>query len=172
MVRDVRTSVPEMMDQISSNVQDKYILNAKGKPMNGGQLLRKYLLIRCQEDFERGWANKETSTMPVALYSDEYYALQKAKRQGLGLDRFIVELYKLGMLTERIMHQCVQMLLKNVDEPREEGLENLCVLLINAGKLLDTPRARGHMDVYFTRMKAFMGKPTTSLRLQFMIEVR
>jgi translation initiation factor 4G len=39
------------------------------------------------------------------LYSDEYYAVQKAKRQGLGL-KFIGELFKLQMLTERIMHDC------------------------------------------------------------------
>ena len=30
-----------------------------------------------------------------ALYSDEYYAAQKAKRQGLGLIKFIGELFKL-----------------------------------------------------------------------------
>jgi hypothetical protein len=39
------------------------------------------------------------------LYSDEYFAAQKAKRRGLGLIQFIGELYKLQMLTERIMHE-------------------------------------------------------------------
>jgi hypothetical protein len=33
--------------------------NSEGKPITGGQLFRKYLLNRCQEDFERGWVTKE-----------------------------------------------------------------------------------------------------------------
>ena len=54
------------------------------------------------------------------LYSDEYYAAQKAKRQGLGLIKFIGELFKLQMFTERIMHECVKKLLGNVDNTEEE----------------------------------------------------
>ena len=40
-----------MMEQISPNVRDDGIKNAEGKPIAGGQLFRKYLLNRCQEDF-------------------------------------------------------------------------------------------------------------------------
>ncbi|KAF8667859.1 hypothetical protein AX14_006280, partial [Amanita brunnescens Koide BX004] len=49
----------KMMEQISPKVQDEGIKSAKGKPIAGGQLFRKYLLNRCQEDFERGWVAKE-----------------------------------------------------------------------------------------------------------------
>jgi hypothetical protein len=31
--------------------------------------------------------------------------------------------------------------------------KSLCQLLKMVGQLLDTPKARAHMDVYFTRMK-------------------
>src|SRR5882724_4454072 len=51
----------KMMERISQNVQDHGIRNADGKPIAGGQLFRKYLLNRCQEDFERGWSVKEAS---------------------------------------------------------------------------------------------------------------
>ena len=44
----------KMMQQICPNVQDDGIRNTKGKPITGGLLFRKYLLHRCQEDFERG----------------------------------------------------------------------------------------------------------------------
>ena len=36
----------------------KGIKNNEGKPTPGGQLFRKYLLNRCQEDFERGWGGE------------------------------------------------------------------------------------------------------------------
>jgi hypothetical protein len=40
------------------------------------------------------------------------------KQHGLGLIKFIGELFKLQMLTERIMHECAKKLLGNVDNPR------------------------------------------------------
>jgi translation initiation factor 4G len=42
----------KMMEQISPKVQDDGIRNNDGKPITGGQLFHKYLLNRCQEDFE------------------------------------------------------------------------------------------------------------------------
>ncbi|KIY46040.1 ARM repeat-containing protein [Fistulina hepatica ATCC 64428] len=177
----------KMMERISANVQDVGIKNTEGKPIAGGQLFRKYLLNRCQEDFERGWVNKEITAAAAAaskaaesgqkadgadieLYSDEYYAAQKAKRQGLGLIRFIGELFKLQMLTERIMHECVKKLLGNVDNPEEEEIESLCKLLTTVGRLLDVPKAKSHMDIYFTRMTELTKSPNVSSRMQFMLQ--
>lgn len=185
----------KMMEQISPNVQDDGIRNAEGKPITGGQLFRKYLLNRCQEDFERGWTQKESTAAAAAvkatedraikesnekaedkengesaLYSDEYYAAQKAKRQGLGLVKFIGELFKLQMLTERIMHECIKKLLSNVDNPEEEEIESLCKLLTTVGQALDTSKARGHMDVYFSRMKELAKSSNVSSRMQFMLQ--
>ncbi|KAJ7782644.1 hypothetical protein B0H16DRAFT_1493850 [Mycena metata] len=190
----------KMMEQISPKVQDDGIKNAEGKPIAGGQLFRKYLLNRCQEDFERGWVAKEATAAAAAtkamedkaakaaneksneagasgepndeivLYSDEYYAAQKAKRQGLGLIKFIGELFKLQMLTERIMHECVKKLLGNVENPEEEEIESLCKLISTVGLLLDTPKARAHMDVYFSRMKELGKSSNVSSRMQFMLQ--
>ncbi|GAW00587.1 eukaryotic initiation factor 4f subunit p130 [Lentinula edodes] len=182
----------KMMEQISAKVQDDGIRNAEGEPIVGGNLFRKYLLNRCQEDFERGWFNKEATAAAaatkakeeqslkaanttkeeeeVALYSDEYYAAQKAKRQGLGLIKFIGELFKLQMLTERIMHECVKKLLGNVENPEEEEIESLCKLLITVGQMLDTPKARAHMNVYFDRMKELTKSTNVNSRMQFMLQ--
>ncbi|KAI0696675.1 hypothetical protein C8T65DRAFT_583280 [Cerioporus squamosus] len=181
----------KMMEQISPNVHDDGIKNAEGKPIAGGQLFRKYLLNRCQEDFERGWVAKEATAAAAAtkatedkaakaaaegnkegetIFSDEYYAAQKAKRQGLGLIKFIGELFKLQMLTERIMHECVKKLLGNVENPEEEEIESLCKLLTTVGQILDTPKARAHMDVYFSRMKELTKSPNVNSRMQFMLQ--
>ena len=56
----------KMMEQISTNVQDDGIKNSEGKPITGGQLFRKYLINRCQEDFERGWVAKEATAAAAA----------------------------------------------------------------------------------------------------------
>ncbi|KAH9889411.1 armadillo-type protein [Cubamyces lactineus] len=172
----------KMMEQISPNVRDDGIKNAEGKPISGDQLFRKLLLNRCQEDFERGWVAKEAAGVlaggakagrdgggGAALYPGRYYAAQKAKRQGLSLIKFIGELFKLQMLTERIMHECVKKLLGNVENPEEEEIESLCKLLTTVGQLLDTPKARAHMDVYFSRMKELTKSGNVNSRMQFML---
>ncbi|KAG1824451.1 armadillo-type protein [Suillus subaureus] len=166
----------KMMEQISPEVQAEGIKNTGGKPIAGGQLFRKHLLSRCQEDFERGWfpckeataataaakisdhyatkaAHKKIGTKEAELFFDEYYAAEKARRQGLVLIRFIGELFKLQMLTERIMHAYVKRLLGDIENREEEKIESLCQLLRTIGQLLDTPKARARMDVYFTRMR-------------------
>ncbi|KAI6115919.1 hypothetical protein F5141DRAFT_1001013 [Pisolithus sp. B1] len=159
----------KMMESISPKVQDYSAKNAKGKPITGGQLFRKYLLSRCQEDFERGWVAKEATGDESELYSDEYYAAQKAKRQGLGLIKFIGELFKLQMLTERVMHECVKKLLVNAENPKEEEIESLCQLLRTVGKLLDVQKAHGHMDIYFQRMRELCKSPNVRPRIQFVL---
>jgi translation initiation factor 4G len=179
----------KMMEQSSPDMQGDGMKNPEGKPIAGGQLFRKYLLNHCKEDFERGWfakeaaaakafddqatkaANEKKDTEEAQLYSDEYYAAQKAKRQGLGLIKFIGELFKLQMLTKRIMHECVKKLLGNVEHPEEEDIERLCQLLKTVGQLLDTPKARARMDVYFTRMKELGKSTNVSSRMQFMLQV-
>ncbi|EDQ99896.1 uncharacterized protein LACBIDRAFT_315110 [Laccaria bicolor S238N-H82] len=185
----------KMMERISSKVQDDGIKATDGKPIAGGQLFRKYLLNRCQEDFERGWVAKEATaaaaavkasrdeaakaanqqskegeTEEVAPYSDEYHDAQKARRQGLGLVKFIGELFKVQMLTERIMHECIKKLLGNVENPEEEEIESVCTLLTTVGASLDTPKVRAHMDVYFSRMKELSKSQNVSSRVQLMLQ--
>ena len=53
--------------------------------------------------------------------------------------RFIGELFKLQMLTEKIMHECVMSLVKSTDE---ESLECLCRLLATIGKSLDIEKSK------------------------------
>ncbi|KAK0486264.1 armadillo-type protein [Armillaria novae-zelandiae] len=162
----------KMMKRISPKVQDDGIKNAEGKPIAGSQLFRKYLLNRCKDNFARGWGTKEATAAAaaskviedqaakaaaekkgdveeeIALYSEEYYAAQKAKR----------------------MHTCAKKLLRNVENPKEEEIESLCKLLTTVGQLLDTSKARAHMDVYFSRMKELTKSLNVSSRMQFMLQ--
>ena len=108
----------------------------------------------------------------MASYSGEYYATQKIKRQRLGLIKFVGELFKLQVLTERIMHEYIKKLFGNVHDPEEEDIEGLCILMMTVGLRLDTQKARAHMDVYFQRMKGLALNPNVNARIQFVLQVR
>ncbi|KZV97948.1 ARM repeat-containing protein [Exidia glandulosa HHB12029] len=181
----------KMMEQISPAVMDEGIRNTEGQPITGGLLFRKYLLNRCQEDFERGWtdqaktaaaaaekaqddeaakkSNETTQGGEEVSFSDECYAAQKSKRRGHSLVRFIGELFKLQMLTERIMGERIKKLPSNVDNPGEEEIESICKLLTTVGQLLDISKAHSHMDIYFKRMRDLSESPNIDSRMKYML---
>ena len=166
-----------MLESMSPDIKDESIRDKAGNVVTGGSLFRKYLLNRCQEEFERGWKvnlppKPEGDTEEAAMMSDEYYVAAAAKRRGLGLVKFIGELYKLGMLTERIMHECVKRLVDYEGMPDEAEVESLTNLLRTIGASLDASE-KGHtlMDVYFARIKMMMDTEGLNSRLRFMLLV-
>ncbi|KAK5939401.1 hypothetical protein PMZ80_008705 [Knufia obscura] len=166
----------KMLSNMSNEIKDEGIKDKNGNIVAGGNLFRKYLLNRCQEEFEKGWkinlpTNKDGVTEEAAMLTDEYYIAAAAKRRGLGLVRFIGELFKLGMLTERIMHECVKKLLDYEGTPEEAEVESLSGLLRTIGKQLDSPesKAAGRMDAYFERINQTVALPDLPSRLRFML---
>ncbi|KAL4913287.1 hypothetical protein BDW62DRAFT_167996 [Aspergillus aurantiobrunneus] len=164
-----------MLESMSADIKDENIRDRSGNVVAGGSLFRKYLLNRCQEEFERGWKvnlppKPEGVTEEAAMMSDEYYAAAAAKRRGLGLVKFIGELYKLGMLTERIMHECVKKLVDYEGVPDEAEVESLTSLLRTIGASLDASE-KGHafMDAYFHRINLMVQTPNLPSRLRFML---
>lgn len=170
-----------MLETMSPDIKDESILDKNGNVVSGGNLFRKYLLNRCQEEFERGWKMNlpdkpedekegETKTEEAAMLSDEYYIAAAAKRRGLGLVQFIGELYKLGMLTERIMHECVKKLVDYQGVPDEAEIESLTKLLKTIGGNLDsTEKGKPMMNVYFQRIQTMIDTPELPSRLRFML---
>ncbi|EUC57437.1 eukaryotic translation initiation factor 4 [Rhizoctonia solani AG-3 Rhs1AP] len=178
-----------IMNQISPNVQDKSIGDSQGQLITGEKLFRKYLLGRCQDDLERKLGTESITLAAFALqlgqdknaeigsegeskrmaYFNEYYAKAKSKRRRLGLVRFIGELHKSQMLTDRIIHECIKKLLANNIDPKEEEIESLCEFLLTVGQNLDSPKARNHMDIYFERMQEMVKGNKLSPRIQFML---
>lgn len=165
-----------MLESMSVDIKDENIKDKHGAVVTGGNLFRKYLLNRCQEEFERGWKTMlpdkpEGQTEEAKMLSDEYYIEAAAKRRGLGLVKFIGELYKLSMLTERIMHECVKKLLDYEGMPDEAEIESLTSLLKTVGRQLDDPGSKNQplMNVYFSRMDNIMNMPALPSRLRFML---
>ncbi|CAJ0641691.1 776_t:CDS:2 [Entrophospora sp. SA101] len=167
----------KMMEMIDPEVTDENVKNNDGEVVSGGTLFRKFLLKHCQEDFEK--VSKVNIPIPsnekgeLDLLSDEYYYSTKAKRSRLGLMCFLGELFKLGMFTERAMHECILSQIQNANEvPGEEAIENLCKLLTTVGKQLDHghDKAKNPMDVYFNRMDEMSKNKAFSSRIRFMLQ--
>ncbi|XP_050934896.1 eukaryotic translation initiation factor 4 gamma 1 isoform X4 [Lates calcarifer] len=141
---------------------------------------RKLLLNRCQKEFEKDKDDDEIferkqKELEAASGEEEKQRLieeledakDKARRRSLGNIKFIGELFKLKMLTEVIMHDCIVKLLKNHDE---ESLECLCRLLSTIGKDLDFEKAKPRMDQYFNQMEKIIKERKTTSRIRFMLQ--
>ncbi|XP_077458729.1 eukaryotic translation initiation factor 4 gamma 3 isoform X3 [Stigmatopora argus] len=141
---------------------------------------RKLLLHRCQKEFEKDKVDdvvfekkqkeldsSDSSTERERMQEELEEAKDKARRRSIGNIKFIGELFKLKMLTEAIMHDCVIKLLKNHDG---ESLECLCRLLTTIGKDLDFEKAKPRTDQYFNQMEKIVKERKVSSRIRFMLQ--
>jgi translation initiation factor 4G len=163
-----------MLATMSTDIKDENVRDKHGNPVVGGALFRKYLLNRCQEEFERGWEinlpEAPEEGKEITMLTDEYYIAAAAKRKGLGLIQFIGELYKLGMLTLRIMHECVLKLLDFEGLPDESAIESLVKLLRTVGETMESAEAGPKMiNMYFERIEKVMNMEGLPSRLRFML---
>ncbi|KAF6021758.1 Eif4g [Bugula neritina] len=112
---------------------------------------RKIILVTCQKVFQ-SFVDEKTIT----------------RQMRLGNIRLIGELYKLQMLTGKIMHDCIVSLLESTDEV---AYECVCVLLKTCGKFLDQPKAQNLMNQYFAKMKELSENPRkASNRIRFALK--
>ncbi|CCD24600.1 translation initiation factor eIF4G NDAI_0D02860 [Naumovozyma dairenensis CBS 421] len=128
---------------------DPEIKDETNEGKTGPKLVLHYLVARCHTEFQKGWTdklptNEDGSPLEPEMMSDEYYQAASAKRRGLGLVRFIGFLYRLNLLTGKMMFECFRRLIKDLsDNPSEEILESVVELLMTVGKQFehDTFRA-------------------------------
>ncbi|KAK4705099.1 translation initiation factor 4G, partial [Phenoliferia sp. Uapishka_3] len=182
-----------LIERVSPHITDEGVKGPGGALIAGGGLFRKYLLDHCQERYEKRWKAAETEansddddekaeggdvvSIPApkegGTLSKEYCAgaIHKVKRRNLGLYLFIGELYRVCILGERVLHECIKKLLVNTEDPKEEDVKILCRLFISVGKNLDNPKGKAHLDIYFNRMWQMAENQRSSSRLRFMIQV-
>ena len=129
-----------------------------------------------QEGTEESPAATETadaapkSNANVGELTDEDYLLIKLKRRVLGNMRFIGEIFKVGLIGEKIMHSIITELLSNVENPEEEEIECLCRLLMTVGSILDKPEAANFWNQYVGRMNWLVSQPEKlSSRVRFLV---
>lgn len=151
-----------------------------------GQLFRMYLLELCQLSFEESWLGRGARISDRAkaegeaicdregsgaIFSDLYYAQQKEKRQDIGLVRFIGELYKVKLLTERIILWCIETLSENFEDPIESEVEALTELLLTVGRDLDMGKTSDVIDDCFKRMHKLLLDSSTASRIKYLLLV-
>ncbi|MCD7460895.1 hypothetical protein HAX54_044697 [Datura stramonium] len=136
---------------------------------------KRLLLDKCQEEFERGEREEaeadsmeEDGEVKLSDGKREEKRLQ-VRRRMLGNIRLIGELYKKKMLTERIMHECIQKLLGQYQTPDEEDIESLCKLMSTIGEMIDHSKAKDYMDAYFDMMTIMANNTDLSSRVRFML---
>ncbi|CAE6507332.1 unnamed protein product [Rhizoctonia solani] len=179
----------KMGERISPNIQDRAFQASGDQPITGGALFRKYLVARCREDFDYRWSAEKLfaplATFPLKLGEDgaagvmskgkgkelmefdEYYAAAKARRRSLGLTRFIGELHKSQVSTERVMREYIKELVRNTVNPKEEDIEVLCKLLVTVGQSLDSSKGKNQTDTYFVRIQEIVNGSQLSPRIRF-----
>lgn len=150
----------------------------------GPKLVLHYLVVRCHTEFQKGWTDKlptnpDGSPLEPEMMSDEYYEAAKAKRRGLGLVRFIGFLYRLKLLTGKMMFECFRRLMKDLtDKPSEEVLESVCELLGTVGEQFeDDSYTSGDkhlegsflLDSLFEILKGIVDEGKISNRIKFKI---
>jgi hypothetical protein len=161
---------------------------------------RRSLLNQCQDEFNKhdifeDWkkeyaayeAIRENLTEAERKEKEEELNFRKIKikKQMLGNIKFIGQLYKKGLLKEKIMRSCIGTLLKleedktirsknpeykdhgdtDLDEDDHEALGNMFATI---GKTIDTPQAKEFMTVCFTKMRKFSDDKKLSSRVRFM----
>jgi hypothetical protein len=131
----------------------------------GPQSFKKLLANTCQEEYE---ATEEARVAAAAVGED---AERKAKQRVLGNVRLISELFKKGMVNDRIMALILGELLGGKDgEPVEEALEAACELLAVAGAALEgSPRSRARLDAAFVQLQRLAGAKAYSPRIRFVV---
>ncbi|KAL3477742.1 armadillo-type protein [Aspergillus californicus] len=153
------------------------MLDRDGTPIAGARLIRIYPLNPCQEEFERIWdtppPSKHETTESGPMTPQEIY-----DQRGIGLVAFIGELYKVGMLVHRIIHDCVKAILTNKNITAEAQIESLTTLLRITGAKLDAGGAKevALVDDCLSLFRTMMEDPDLSQKskpmLQLMISLR
>lgn len=130
---------------------------------------RLLLLNKCKTEFESRSELLDKHAVDPTL--DEEERRQLAKRKMLGNIKFIGELGKLEILSESILHRCIQELLgcRKGDDPSED-LECLSQIMRTCGRILDSDKGKKLMDQYFERMALLAENPELPPRIRFMLK--
>ncbi|OBA21452.1 hypothetical protein METBIDRAFT_31968 [Metschnikowia bicuspidata var. bicuspidata NRRL YB-4993] len=165
----------KMSKELTDDVKDVNTLNKNGEPATGGDLARRILLATCQVQYEKGWVdklptNEDGSPLEPEMMSEEYYVMAAAKRRGLGLVKFIGNLYILNMLNDQVILRCLRDQSKNVTDPSEDSLENLAQLIKTVGPRFEaSERNRAALSMVYDNIQQILDHCELSSRIKFML---
>jgi translation initiation factor 4G len=166
---------------------------------NKANSFKRLLLNKCEDEFnkqdiyvdwkkEKAEYEEKKSTMTASEQAETEEELDfrriKIKKQMLGNIKFIGQLYKKGLLKEKIMRFCIGSLLKLETKESsaklpvyydtgdmdmdEEDHEAICSMFITIGKTIDRPPAAEYMKVCFDKIKRMSTDKNLPSRSRFM----
>ena len=186
------------IDEVKQQVSKELYLSELecSKDGNKKNNFKRILLYKCEDEFNKkdiheNWKNEKKAYEEIKSSLSDSERLEregelefrrmKIKKQMLGNIKFIGELYKKEMLKEKIMHYCIQQLLKieettddrelsliKDDEMDEEDHEALCNLFVSIGRQVDNVISRPQMNFYFKRIAALSNDKSLNSRSRFM----
>lgn len=173
---------------LCKEVADVFVVPLDDKNSEQKAVFKKRLITQCQLEFEKHRNNEivknnserlkeiedeEDATKKEELKANFELESFKIRRRAVGTVHFIGELYKIEMLTSRIMQSCVSHLL-DPTMCSEETLECLCKLLTTIGKRLEKLDARKvDLSDCFATLARLADKQNPigiSSRIRFMIQ--
>ncbi|KAH7885638.1 armadillo-type protein [Phlebopus sp. FC_14] len=134
----------------------------------GGRVFVWRLLNEIDAAFSEGvlaWKSTAATSNGSRGDHDECRETQNARDRSLALIDFLCELVHRGIFTKYALQLYLVPLLCNIAKRTNGELELACRLLQRAGKLLDVPEIRMHMDAYFTRIEWLVNYPKLSPKL-------
>ena len=164
----------EMYARICQVLQENIVSTPAASDLDAeaNSSFKRVLAAQCQMEFEKVGPDSADFETPAELEVE----MDKYRKRSGGNIKFVGELYKVELLTEKIMHQCIRQLLGNTrcgyTSQVHHNVEALCKLLTTIGHKLDHPKAQSYMSQYFDRMKMMTEKGDNPLpsRLTFMIK--
>ena len=122
---------------------------------------KKELLLRCQSELDRVKKDEDeafrmSEAIEAADSSEEKSKLEaehqefmsRARERALCLFGFCGELFKVGMITDNTMHECLVPLLHTTSD--DEYLECFCRLITVTGQSLDCPKAKVYIYILYS----------------------
>lgn len=174
---------------LCKEVSDVFIVPLDGS--NNDQqkaVFKKRLITQCQKEFNKHRDNelvKNTTARLEAIENEQdptrkeemkaEFELENMnlRKRAVGTVHFIGELYKIEMLTSKIMHSCITHLL-DPSMCSEETLECLCKLLSTVGKRLEKlDKNKVDLSEFFVMLSKLADKNNPigiSSRIRFMIQ--
>lgn len=175
--------------QLCKEVSIVFVVPLDEKNSQQKAVFKNRLITQCQKEFmrHRDGDLPKTNAEKLKTIEDELDEVKKEelraefdeenvkiRRRAVGTVHFIGELYKIEMLTSKIMNSCISHLLDQT-MCSEETLECLCKLLTTIGKRLEKTDDKKRIDLseYFTTLSKIADKKhplNISSRIKFMIQ--
>ena len=147
-------------------------LRGLGETGDKGKKCRRLLLERCQAEFERDPEVLQAEVEAIEDAEEREEKMKMIRKRYIGHMFFIGALYKHELLREEIMHNCIQELFGDPDDPDEEKLECLAKLLTTIGKQLDAAafqkkESQKLLKAYFKQLKRLGKSEKLETRIRF-----